>query len=800
MNIPLSWLNEYIDLDGIGVEELCQTMTMLGLEIEAVEETGADIQNVVVGKIVSIEPHPDADKLVICKTDVGDDEPTQIVCGATNMKVGDKVPTAKVGGTLPGGFEIGKRKMRGVASAGMMCSSKELGLGDDHSGLMILDESMEIGTDVRGPLGLNETILEIEITPNRNDWSGLIGIARELSAFYGRPLKTPDVKLTTSSEKASEVSSVTIEAPDLCNRYIGRVMRGITVKPSPDWLQKRLIDAGQRPINNVVDVTNYVLLETGHPLHAFDFNKLAENRIVVRQAKDGEILKTIDQEDRKLTSEMLVIADAQNPVAVAGVMGGFNSEVGDDTVDLFIESAYFNPSSIRKTSRTLNLVSEASQRFQRGADVDMAPYAAERCCQLILETAGGSVSDGTLDEYPNPLNLNDIIIDHDNVNQRMGINVSPETHNKYLSALGFSIVKHDETTSTIGIPNRRHDCTRPADLVEEITRLHGFENVEATLPAIPQIEETYAPHYQTLQSLRGQICSMGLNEIYTWAFASTQDLEKACLNDLLAASIPVENPLSEKHAFMRPSLIPSVLNVASANIRRNVKDIAIFEMAPIYKKSEGAEGRTQLETLTIALSGNSTLSYWTDDVRPADIYELMGLVEEIATCLQSESPTFEATEHPTFAPGECAAIRAKGNTIGHIGRINKSVAVAFDSDQDIFVAEFQVKSLLNKKTKYAKYQPVPEHPASLRAIAVVVDNSIAVGDLQNTAQKAGGKLLQRVELFDIYTGEQVPDGKKSVALNLVFQSPERTLTDKDTEKACAKILKTLAHKFEAELR
>ncbi|MFP6583302.1 MAG: phenylalanine--tRNA ligase subunit beta [Candidatus Hydrogenedentota bacterium] len=800
MNIPISWLNDYIDLDGISVEELCETMTMLGLEIESVEETGADIQDVVVGKIVSIEKHPDADKLVVCKTDVGEDEPTQIVCGATNMKVGDKVPTAKVGGTLSGGFEIGKRKMRGIASAGMMCSAKELGLGEDHAGLLILDESMEIGTDVRGPLGLNETILEIEVTPNRNDWSGLLGIARELSASYGCPLKTPEITLNTSAEKVSDISSVTIEAPELCNRYIGRVMKGIKIGPSPEWLQKRLINAGQRPINNVVDVTNYVLLETGHPLHAFDLNKLAENRIVVRQAKAGEIIKTIDQEERKLDADMLVIADAKDPVAIAGVMGGFDSEVGDDTVDLFIESAYFNPSSIRKTSRQLNLISEASQRFQRGADVDMAPFAADRCCQLIQEVAGGEISAGTLDEYPNKIEITPIVIDHESINNRIGIVVSPETQNNYLISLGFTVLEHNETASTIGVPNRRHDATRPADLIEEITRLHGFENIQATLPNIPKVDTVYAPHYKTLQTLRGDLCALGLNEIYTWAFTSPQDLENAGLGDLNKVAIALENPLSEKQALMRPTLIPSVLNIASSNIRRNVKDIAIFELAPVYKKNDGGEGRTQSDTLTIALSGNSTQAYWTDEARTADIYELMGMVEETASLLRSETPTFQSAEHPAFAPGECASIHTKGNCIGHLGRINKTVAAAYDIEPDIYLAEFQVKSLLSKKTRHTKFAAVPEHPASLRDLAVVVDAAVPVGDLKTSVLKAGGKLLQNVELFDIYTGEPVPEGKKSVALNLVFQSSERTLTDKDTDKACAKILKTLTHKYEAELR
>ena len=390
MRISLNWLKELVDID-LGVDDLAHQLTMLGLEIESVERPGEGLSGVLVGQIQSIEPHPDADKLVVCKTDVGGEEPLQIVCGAKNMSVGDKVPTAIVGATLAGGFAIKGRKMRGVESQGMMCSADELGMGEDHSGLFIMDPETPVGVDALPLLGLDDVIFEIEVTPNRGDWAGMIGVARELAALRDGVIRPPEAALNETSEEAASLSSVTIEDPDLCPRYLGRVITGVKIGPSPAWLCQRLFAAGQRPINNIVDITNLVLLETGHPLHAFDYQKLAENRIVVRRARKGEPLKTLDDQDRALVEDMLVIADAKKPVALAGVMGGADSEVGEGTQDIFLESAYFNPVSIRRTARALGMNTEASQRFQRGADPEMAVYALDRAAALIQDIAGGSV-------------------------------------------------------------------------------------------------------------------------------------------------------------------------------------------------------------------------------------------------------------------------------------------------------------------------------------------------------------------------------------------------------------------------
>lgn len=399
MRVSLNWLKELIDIP-VGVDELADALTMLGLEIEAIERPGAGIKDVYVGRILSIEPHPDADKLVVCQTDTGRERPLQIVCGAKNMQVGDKVPTAVVGATLAEGFQIGRRKMRGVESEGMMCSARELGLGDDHTGLLILEPDAPVGGDCAGLLGLDDVIFEIEVTPNRGDWASMLGVARELAARFGTTMRTPAVAFEESSPDAAALSSVTIENAELCPRYIGRVLTGVRIGPSPRWMQNRLIAAGQRPINNVVDVTNFVLMETGHPLHAFDCDLLKENRIVVRNPRPGETIRTIDGQERALSPEMLVIADGLAPVAVAGIMGGLQSEVGENTTRVFLESAYFKPASVRRTARALGMQTEASQRFQRGADPEMALYAINRAAMLMQQTAGAQVARGLLDEYP----------------------------------------------------------------------------------------------------------------------------------------------------------------------------------------------------------------------------------------------------------------------------------------------------------------------------------------------------------------------------------------------------------------
>ncbi len=799
MDISLNWLKDYIDLD-VGVEELCEKMTMLGLEIEKVSHTAEGLDGILIGQITSIEPHPDADKLVICKTDVGESEPLQIVCGAKNMKAGDKVPTAVIGGTLPGDFKIARRKMRGIESQGMMCSAKELGLGDDHSGLMILDEDATIGQNALAYLGLDDVVLEIEVTPNRNDWAGMIGVARELSAAYDIPFTKPEVKLTEESTPVTDLTSVELNDPALCPRYVGRVIRNVKIGPSPDWLVQRLVAAGQRPINNVVDITNFVLMETGHPLHAFDYDKLAENRIVVRRSKAGESIKTIDQEEHKLAEDMLVIADAKGPVAVAGVMGGFDSEVDEGTTNLFVESAYFNPASIRKTSRALNIITESSQRFQRGADPEMAPYAADRACQLILELAGGQLAQGTIDAYPSNLETPELTLRYARTDSFLGAEIAPNQQRQILRGLGFEELHADEAGVTVRVPTWRPDVTQEVDLIEEVGRLFGFHNIEGTLPRVTRMAKKVAPEYYRIRDFRRFLANIGLTETATWTFSNPDEVAMAGLDGDYLNMITLENPLSEKHTTMQSSLIPGMLRLCSQNLRKSHNSLKLFEIAPVYTPSDETDnGAKQVNRLTILLSGEANETTWNTAQRELDFYDLKGYLEAIADYCKLDL-ILQSVENKTLTSGQSATIKLNGSAIGMLGTVAHEVRNAFEIDKPAYLLDINLDRLLKKAVPAAIFEEIPAFPPSQRDMALAVDVDVAAGDLLDTATKSGGKLLNDARIFDVYTGDKIEAGKKSVALSLSFQSAERTLTDTDTQKAFDKIVGKLKKLYGAELR
>jgi phenylalanyl-tRNA synthetase beta chain len=797
MLIPLSWLREYVDLPA-SVDELCEKLTMLGLEIESVERRGEDVKNVVVGKILSVDRHPDADKIVVCKTDVGTGEPLQICCGAKNMKVGDKVPTAVVGASLPSGMEITKRKMRGVESQGMMCSGKELGLGDDHEGLLILDPSAPIGQDVRALLGLDDVILEIEVTPNRGDWAGLIGIARELAAAYGTRLKWPEASLHEAGPAVNSAVSIAIEAPDLCSRYIGRVITGIRVGPSPDWIVRRLLSAGQRPINNIVDVTNYVLLETGQPLHAFDLKTLGGRKVVVRRARAGERIAALTGADCALTPDMLVIADASRTIAVAGIVGGKETEVGEATGEILLESAYFDPVSVRRSARALNLVTEASQRFQRGADPEMAEFASRRAARLIVEIAGGSVLQGSVDVRPKTIERKRLPMRFTRTKTLLGVDVSSETQERILNSLGFETIERSPQGLTLSIPPWRHDVAWEEDFVEEIARLHGYDKIEPTLPKVRLVERKYAPEQTTYRAAREFLTASGLTEITTWSFMAAADAHRFDPPGQRLEPVPLQNPLSEQHALMRTSLLPAVMRIASSNLRKNRKSIAIFELAPVYFLQNG--DYRQRHQLAIALAGTVPGSHWSAPERAFDVYDLKGYVEALAAEFTASDAAFTAAELPSYAKGATASVMLGATAVGVLGEVCRPVAAAYDIDTRIFAAEIDLGGLVAAPPAPAQHTEIPEHPPALRDLAVVVDDAIPAGALSEAARRAGGADLHRVGIFDVYRGKGVPEGKKSVALSLVFQSRDRTLTDDDTTKAIGKIVKALEREFQAQLR
>lgn len=799
MRISLNWLKEYIDLD-VGVDELAHEMTMLGLEIEAVERPGADISHVYVGEILSIEPHPDADKLVVCRTDIGRDHPLQIVCGAKNMRVGDRVPTIVAGGALPGGFKITRRAMRGIESQGMMCSAKELGLGEDQSGLMILEDRPEIGTDIRVLLGLDDVIFEIEVIPNRGDWASMIGVARELAVRYGKTIRVPAISLTESATPASSLSSVTIDDPVFCPRYIGRVLTGVKVGPSPDWLCRRLIAAGQRPINNIVDITNYVLLETGHPLHAFDYEKLAENRIVVRRARSGETITTLDGEVRKLTEDMLVIADAREAQAVAGVMGGADSEVGESTTKIFLESAYFHPPAIRRAARGLGLLTEAAMHFQRGADPEMAVYAINRAAAMMQELAGAEIAAGQLDAYPNPVPQREVTLRYARTKFLLGTEIPPEFQRNTLQALGFEPMASTSESCTFRAPTWRHDVSLEADLIEEVARFYGYDKIDITLPRVRPAGQVFAPEEAHVRKLRSFLVGQGLTELFNWTFSNAEDVSRAGLPDDCLNMVTLRNPLSEKHATMRSSLIPGLLNTAAYNVNHGVPEMAAFEIGPVYIPLSSQDLPLEPLRLGVVLYGTADLRHWSRPQASVDFYDLKGYVE---ACLDffGLSAEFVPGTLGTFQTGQCAIVNVRGGkSLGHLGKVNYTVLKAYDIGQNIYLAELDLALILSSQAPVPVFAPIPAFPPSLRDLAVLVDATVPAGTLIARVREAGGRLLASVQLFDVYHGEQIPAGKKSIAMNLTFQAPDRTLTDSETDKAIEKIVRCLKRDFEAERR
>ncbi|MCC6699625.1 MAG: phenylalanine--tRNA ligase subunit beta [Candidatus Hydrogenedentes bacterium] len=798
MRISYRWLKELVDFD-LSPEDLAHRLTMLGLEIESVERPGAGVSGIRIGKIMDIKPHPDADKLVVCQTDVGQGDPLQIVCGAKNMRVGDRVPTAVIGATLPGDFTIARRKMRGIESQGMMCSARELGLGQDHAGLLILPESFPIGEDAVPLLGLDDVILEIEVTPNRGDWAGMIGVAREVAAALGTTLRLPDASLKEAEVLASSIASVTIEDPVLCPRYIGRVLTGVTVGPSPLWMVQRLVHAGQRSISSIVDITNYILLETGHPLHAFDLKKLANNRIIVRAAKHGETIETIDGQPRSLDEMMLVIADAERPVAVAGVMGGLKSEVGDSTSEILLESAVFQPQSVRRTSRALGLQTEASARFQRGADPEMAGFAMERATKLIQEIAGAQVMRGQLDEYPGKKTPVELTLRYRRTGILLGAEVPPATQRDVLSRLHFDVKEASLEACTARVPSWRHDVTMEADLIEEIARLHGFDNIPSRLPMVRKTEAVLAPREAEVRELRRLLAGLGLTEMMNLSFGNPSDLEKSNLGEELRGMVMLQNPLSENHAGMRISLVPGVLAVVSSNLRRGVSDIHAFEVGNVYMNGADNELPIQRLRLCIVLIGSRNEAHWGVEPAKVDFFDAKGFAEALFVSCGIESTLVPEFFAP-LQPGHSAKFTCGDSLLGHVGRASEEVLSRFDIDQPVYLVDLDLDMLLSLPRSKRYFTALSVYPPSLRDMAVVVDAAVPAEQVLKIARDAGGSLLTEVNIFDVYSGKQVPEGKKSLALGLTFQATDRTLTDKDTQKTWDRILKNLQDSLQAELR
>lgn len=816
MKVSYQWLNQYVDLSGVSARELAEVLTRGGVEVDGVESRNQGVEKVVVGHVVSKEQHPNADKLSVCQVDVASGELLQIVCGAKNVAAGQKVVVALVGAKLPGGLKIKKAKLRGVESQGMICSAQELGINekllpkDMQEGIFVLPEEAEIGRDAAELLGLDDEVLELDLTPNRSDCLSMIGTGHEVGALLGRPVALPDESEGTvySDKQASDLVRVVIEAEEDCQHYTAGVIEGIQIGPSPLWLQNRLMAAGIRPINNVVDITNYVMLEYGQPLHAFDADRLAGGgrQIVVRRAREGERLTTLDGQDRELQPHMLVITDGEQPVALAGVMGGANSEVTESTTRVLLESARFAGRSVRRTSRELGLRSEASLRFEKEVNPEAVVPALKRAISLLCRYAGGRAAEGYAEavvEVPAPRKIR---LTAGRVNELLGTSMSVEEIRGAFDRLGFETVLEGETFE-VTVPLRRGDITRDVDLIEEAARLYGYDKIPTTFIRGDTTPGALNHPQRVARVVRRVLTGAGMHEAVTYSLTSEGGRKAPEGWFASKGRIRLAMPMSEERSVLRTSLLPHLLDAAVHNRNHHESDAALFELGRVFLTDQ--EGPlTSLPQEKQALAGMWTGAkhgpHWAESAQAkVDFYDVKGVLERLFAQLGIEA-VYEAAAPQGYHPGrtaEVTAVLSDGRKVklGRVGQLHPAVQAEWELD-DTYVFELDFEALAEAAVLTADYQPLPRYPAASRDIAVVVDAAVPAGDLAATIREAGGSILESVRVFDVYTGERIGAGKKSVALALLYRHEERTLTDEEVNAAQTQVIAALAERHGAELR
>ena len=799
MKASIEWLKEYTNID-VDVVKLGDILTMTGSKVETIEQKGNNIKNVVVGKILEIEKHPDADKLVVTKVDVGN-EKIQIVTGAKNIKEGDIVPIAKDGSELPGGVKIKKGSLRGVDSYGMMCSIGELNLGladypnQIEDGIMILDKSLEkdIGKDIVNILNLKEDIIDFEITSNRPDCFSIEGLGRETAASLNEPFKNPRKnidELNVETKKELEGLKVDIEAPDLCYRYIARIVKNVKVGPSPEWMVRRLKACGIRSINNVVDITNYVMLEMGQPMHAFDINSIEGKHITVRRAKKGEKITTLDEQERELDENNLVIADDKKAVAIAGVMGGLNSEIEDDTTTVVFESAVFYGGSVRKTAKKVALRTESSSRFEKGLSAENALRAANRAVELIELLGAGEAIDGKIDVYPTKQKINKIKFDVEKINNLLGINLSKQEMVAILEKLDIKVEE-----DTIINPYFRMDLEFLADIAEEIGRFYGYDKLDSTLIKADTTLGIRNKEQNIKKKVRDVLVNNGLSEIYTYGFVSPKDLEMSNISEeTVKYAITIQNPLSDEYKLMRPTTIPSMMQILATNANKKNQNVKLFDLSRNYRniKQEVQNGEVPLqeEILTIGMYG--------EDV---DFYTLKGLLENILEAISINHYEVEKeTKNASYHPGRCANIAIGKDIVASFGEVHPEVLDNYMISKRAYLLEANITKLVKYAKQNKKYVEVPKFPAVERDIAVIIDETIEVGQIEKIVTKKAKKLLESIQLFDIYRNEKLGENKKSVAYSLIFRDKNKTLSDEEINQIMEDIIAELEKQLGATLR
>jgi phenylalanyl-tRNA synthetase beta chain len=799
MRISYKWLSEYVDLPP--AEELAERLTAVGLEVEAIERMGARLSGIVAARVLASEKHPDAEKLSVTRVDAGCGEPLQIVCGAKNYQVGDLVPLATVGTTMPGGARIEKAKLRGVESSGMLCSARELGLDPDASGLYILPRDVAPGTPIAKALDLDDVLLEVNVTPNRPDALSHLGIAREVAAAFGRKAKLPQSKLCEGGGSAADAVRVRIDAPDKCHRYAARVVEGVKIGPSPGWLSRRLEACGVRSISNVVDVTNLVLLELGHPLHAFDLDKVAGHEIVVRTARQGERITTLDGKEHELDPDDLLIADRDRGSALAGVMGGGDSEIAADTTRVLIESAWFAPQGIRRTSRRHGLTTEASYRFERGADEGMVIAALDRCAAIMAELAGGTVRSGIVDANPRPVQPTSVRLRWSRPAELLGVDVSREESRRILSRLGFEEAESEgEEAASWRVPSWRQDVSIEEDLIEEIVRTKGYDAIPETLPRLALANPATPRDAEVTAIVRRALEAAGFSEAVNFSFVAPGELAAF---DGAARPVALQNPISAELAVMRTSLLPSLLKNAALNLRQRVADVRLYEIARCYGtgRGEGDEPATEWIEVAGVLLGRRTPMGWAVSAEAVDLFDAKATVDGILSGLGVVDVRWAPRAEPWAHPRFCAAVLGERDLVmGTVGELHPRVAAGFELPRGVLAFRLDFEALLSFAHLVPRFSGIPRFPAVLRDLAVVVEDRVQSAQVISAVKSE--PLVEEATLFDVYTGTPIPPGKKNLALALRYRALSRTLTDAEVDAAHARIVGRLRQdpSISAELR
>lgn len=791
MKIPYSWLKDYAEVN-VDPHTLGDKLTLSGSALEEVIIQGDNIKNVVTCKIKKIEKHPDADRLNVCQVDIGTEE-IQIVTAATNMKEQDIVPVALHKSILADGTEIKKGKMRGVVSNGMFCSEEELGIAGDEPvhGLMILPADAPIGMDIKEYLGLNKAILDFEITSNRPDCLSIVGMARETAATLRTSYKMPNFNYEAKcSSNINDELKVEVK-DELCRRYMAKGVKNVKVKPSPGWMQERLLEAGVRPINNIVDITNFVMLELGQPMHAFDARQIESKTIVVERALDGEKFTTLDEIERELDSSILMIKDASKSVAIAGIMGGLNSEIQDDTTEVIFESANFEGANIRVISKKLNLRSESSSRFDKDIDPNLAKLAIDRACALICELGCGEVMEGTIDVYNSVKEESSITVDSKWINKFLGTDISNEEMKEALDSLDLK-TKLNGNDLNITIPTFRIDIAIKEDIAEEVARIYGYDKIPTTIFKVAtEREPKYKNDILTDVVIETMIGS-GVNQSISYSFVSPKVFDKVNIpaDSKLRNVVKIKNPLGEDYSVMRTTTLPSIMESLGRNYSRNNDYVRLFEIGRTYIPNEDqTKLPTEKNVLTIGIYGD------------CDYLDLKGIVENVIDGLGiTKAKYVRESENPSYHPGKTASLMVRNKKVGVFGEIHPDVTESYGIDVDCYVAELDLDVLFEASSTTKTYKPLPKFPAVTRDIALLCDDSILVAEIEETIRKAGGNLVEKVQLFDIYKGAQIPEGKKSIAYAIAYRDEKKTLEDKDIAKVHDKILKALEHKLGAVLR